>query len=267
MIELFKPEDRINILEDLLDNEPLFNCLCNRFANIDIALSEKKTNKEENWVDAKQFVVRLLERKYPDKIFDIVAKQLFEGCRTFCSADRLSDNYLSTCYIDNLSIQAHTTEYEIVILYATLIVFYLSLTDNCDKYEKILAVLMKHSPYFTEKRLGSELITVIEENVDNGNIPDVYDYTKENGTKAEAPTQQEIADTQEPDDDADETATIIYGKKGQEKMHRITAQQISEIVAEYNDLVHIKKDYWIDICHKLTGIKRSTLRDAIRVRE
>lgn len=63
----------------------------------------------------------------------------------------------------------------------------------------------------------------------------------------------------------DEASTIITGKKGQEKTHRITANKIGEILTTYDLKCPLKKYQLVEILHKVTGLSEGSLNDSIRM--
>lgn len=63
----------------------------------------------------------------------------------------------------------------------------------------------------------------------------------------------------------DKATTIVAGRKGQEKTHHITADEIGEIFTTYNLKCPLKKYEIVEIVHKITGLSKRTLSDSIRM--
>ena len=102
------------------------------------------------------------------------------------------------------------------------------------------------------------------------NILDAWQILgKENATEAPQPEQPVETQKQPVEQDApkDESVTVIYGKKGQEKTHTITAERRGEILDNYDLTQPLKKYEWLEILHAVTGISTGSLKDKIRMKK
>lgn len=178
MIKLYSDNNRIEVLENISNEEPLFLCLNNYLDYLDNKF-DKKTTKVENWMDAKSFVEKLLKRSHPECLIQIMANNLHETCCSLSSDHRDSDSgWIGATCITNLYDYQTDNETVIVLFYSMLIIHYLTLVDKDLKYQSVKNALKKHIDRYRiiDNIFEGKLIGFITENVDNGTIKPDYDY-------------------------------------------------------------------------------------------
>lgn len=177
MIELFSEQDREEKLIQLLGAEPLFVALQESMDKYDNHL-EKHTTKVENWVDAKDFIATLFKCPVPAAMVSHAYKKLNDN------SSAISSNYRGQEYgidiVNNLNKYKQGYEVGIVLTYSLIIALYLLRTRKEQKYQEVFAKLKRlcNETGVVYREYLAEMDLCMADGIENGSIPDVYDYTK-----------------------------------------------------------------------------------------
>lgn len=193
----------------MCEEEPLFLYLQEEYAErIDNSIS-LRTSVVENWVDAKDFVRKLLERKHPQLAVKMLVEELAESCVTMSTTHRdANDPWLMGDVVESLDHLDSEKETAIVLFYSAIIVNYLAATFESKTYSMMRDRIVQNERFNNRSlvRLVEDICNSTYTKVIEGELPYDYDYISDSPTSSmnsDSPTTNMNSDSPTSNENSD----------------------------------------------------------------